>query len=62
MPESLYKSNDIDIFYRDSGEKVSLLLLHGFTGSGEALVPIFKDFVDEFRLIVKDIMLSRLTR
>ena len=53
-----YKSlevNGINISYRDIGKGPTLILLHGFTGTGEAWNPFLEDLSGNFRLIVPDL-------
>lgn len=53
-----YKSlevNGIDMAYRDIGSGPTLVLLHGFTGTGEAWDPFLEDLSSKFRLIVPDL-------
>lgn len=52
--ESL-KVNGIDMSYRDIGSGPTLVLLHGFTGTGEAWDPFLEDLASNFRLIVPDL-------
>src|SRR6185312_2372963 len=47
--------NNIDLYYEVHGNGFPLLLLHGFTGSGAALVPIFEPFTNTHQLIIPDL-------
>lgn len=47
--------NDFLMYYEIHGAGVPLLLLHGFTGSGAALVDLFQDMTQEYQLIIPDI-------
>lgn len=49
------KINDIDLYYEIHGKGIPLLLLHGFTGSGAALIDLFHDMADEYQLIIPDL-------
>jgi len=53
-----YKSlpvNGINMAYRDIGEGPTLVLLHGFTGTGEAWNPYLETLSTSHRLIVPDL-------
>ena len=47
--------NGIDLFYRDSGEGEPLLLLHGFTGSGDDWGHVFAQPMSGYRVIAPDL-------
>ena len=47
--------NGLDLFYRDSGNGEPLLLLHGFTGSGDDWQHVFAQPVGGFRVIAPDL-------
>ncbi len=47
--------NGLDLFYRDSGNGEPLLLLHGFTGSGDDWQHVFAQPIDGFRVIAPDL-------
>lgn len=48
--------NNSEMYYEIHGEGKPLLLLHGFTGSGAALVPLFNDdFASQHQLIIPDL-------
>lgn len=55
MPAHTIKINAIDMYYEIHGKGSPLLLLHGFTGSGAALVELFQDMIDEYQFIIPDI-------
>lgn len=46
--------NGITMAYRDIGSGPALVLLHGFTGTGEDWNPFLDDLAAEYRLIVPD--------
>lgn len=50
-----FNTNGIELFYRDIGQGYPLLLLTGFTGTGEGLLPLFENFENDHRLIIPDI-------
>lgn len=54
-PGKIISVNGFDMYYEIHGKGVPLLLLHGFTGSGTALIPIFKQLTDKYQLIVPDL-------
>jgi pimeloyl-ACP methyl ester carboxylesterase len=54
MLHSLH-ANGIDIFCRDSGSGAPLLLLHGFTGSGDDWAHVFAEPLAGHRVIVPDL-------
>ena len=47
--------NGLDLFYRDTGNGEPLLLLHGFTGSGDDWQHVFAQPIDGFRVIAPDL-------
>jgi pimeloyl-ACP methyl ester carboxylesterase len=47
--------NGVDLFYRDTGSGEPLLLLHGFTGSGDDWRHVFAQPIDGCRVIVPDL-------
>jgi pimeloyl-ACP methyl ester carboxylesterase len=47
--------NGIDLFYRDTGDGDSLLLLHGFTGSGDDWQHVFPNPIPGYRVIAPDL-------
>ena len=47
--------NGLQLFYRDSGKGDPLLLLHGFTGSGDDWKHVFADPIEGHRVIVPDL-------
>ena len=47
--------NGINMGYRDIGDGPILVLLHGFSGTGEAWNPLLEDLSAHFRLIVPDL-------
>jgi pimeloyl-ACP methyl ester carboxylesterase len=47
--------NGLQLYYRDRGEGLPLLLLHGFTGSGEDWNHVFASPIDGHRVIVPDL-------
>jgi pimeloyl-ACP methyl ester carboxylesterase len=47
--------NGIQLFYRDSGSGPPLLLLHGFTGSGDDWKHVFAAPLDGYRIIEPDL-------
>ncbi len=47
--------NGLQLFWRDRGEGQPLLLLHGFTGSGEDWQHVFADPVPGYRVITPDL-------
>lgn len=47
--------NGVDLFYRDTGSGEPLLLLHGFTGSGDDWQHVFAQPLDGFRVIAPDL-------
>ncbi len=55
MENNTIRINDFDLYYEVHGKGTPLLLLHGFTGSGTALIELFKDMTDEYQLIIPDI-------
>jgi len=55
MLANTIRINDIDLYYEIHGKGTPLLLLHGFTGSGVALVELFQDMTEEYQLIIPDI-------
>lgn len=55
MNAEVFKINDCEIFYEVIGEGEPLLLLHGFTGSGEDLKQTFGDYSQKYKLIIPDL-------
>ncbi len=47
--------NGLDLFYRDGGDGQPLLLLHGFTGSGDDWQHVFAQPLGGFRIIAPDL-------
>jgi pimeloyl-ACP methyl ester carboxylesterase len=47
--------NGVQLFYRDSGAGEPLLLLHGFTGSGDDWQHVFAEPLDGYRIIAPDL-------
>jgi pimeloyl-ACP methyl ester carboxylesterase len=47
--------NDFEMYYEIHGEGTPLLLLHGFTGSGAAVVQQFKQLSANYKLIIPDL-------
>lgn len=47
--------NGITMAYRDIGDGPALLLLHGFTGTGEVWDSYVKDLSEDYRLIIPDL-------
>jgi pimeloyl-ACP methyl ester carboxylesterase len=47
--------NGLQLFYRDSGSGEPLLLLHGFTGSGDDWQQVFADPIAGYRVIAPDL-------
>ena len=47
--------NGLDLFYRDNGSGEPLLLLHGFTGSGDDWQHVFPQPIDGRRVIAPDL-------
>jgi pimeloyl-ACP methyl ester carboxylesterase len=47
--------NGIEMYYELHGEGTPLVLLHGFTGSGQAWQPFITDFAQEYQLIIPDL-------
>jgi pimeloyl-ACP methyl ester carboxylesterase len=47
--------NGLQLFYRDSGPGEPLLLLHGFTGSGDDWRHVFADPIAGYRVIAPDL-------
>ena len=54
MPQS-FQVNGVELFCRDSGEGEPLLLLHGFTGSGEDWQHVFAEPLAGHRVIAPDL-------
>ena len=54
MPQSIHV-NGIELFFRDIGSGEPLLLLHGFTGSGDDWQHVFAEPLAGYRLIVPDL-------
>jgi pimeloyl-ACP methyl ester carboxylesterase len=49
------RANGIDIFCRDTGSGEPLLLLHGFTGSGDDWHSVFPEPLEGYRVIAPDL-------
>jgi pimeloyl-ACP methyl ester carboxylesterase len=47
--------NGLQLFYRDSGSGEPLLLLHGFTGSGDDWQHVFTDPIAGYRIVAPDL-------
>ena len=47
--------NGLQLFYRDSGHGAPLLLLHGFTGSGDDWQHVFAEPLPGYRIIAPDL-------
>ncbi len=47
--------NGLRLFYRDSGDGPTLLLLHGFTGSGADWQDVFAQPINGYRVIAPDL-------
>jgi pimeloyl-ACP methyl ester carboxylesterase len=47
--------NGLQLFYRDSGDGEPLLLLHGFTGSGDDWQHVFAEPITGYRVIAPDL-------
>jgi len=47
--------NGITMAYRDIGDGPALVLLHGFTGTGEVWNPFLEDLSAKYRLIIPDL-------
>ena len=47
--------NGLQLFYRDSGQGQPLLLLHGFTGSGDDWQHVFAEPIAGYRVIAPDL-------
>ena len=47
--------NGLQLFYRDNGEGTPLLLLHGFTGSGDDWRHVFDSPLSGYRTIAPDL-------
>ena len=54
MPQSIHV-NGIELFFRDSGSGEPLLLLHGFTGSGDDWQHVFAEPLAGYRIIAPDL-------
>ena len=54
MPHSIHV-NGIELFFRDSGSGEPLLLLHGFTGSGEDWQHVFTEPLAGYRILAPDL-------
>jgi pimeloyl-ACP methyl ester carboxylesterase len=54
MPRSIHV-NDVELFVRDSGSGEPLLLLHGFTGSGDDWQHVFAEPLAGYRQIAPDL-------
>ena len=54
MPQSIHV-NGIELFFRDIGSGEPLLLLHGFTGSGDDWQHVFAEPLAGYRLIAPDL-------
>ena len=53
--EHTFRVNDLDLFVRDSGAGEPLLLLHGFTGSGDDWQHVFAEPLAGYRVIAPDL-------
>ena len=53
MPTELLQ--DMDMYYEVRGEGEPLLLLHGFTGSGDDWKHVFPVWPDDWRLVIPDL-------
>lgn len=47
--------NGFDMYYQCVGKGEPLLILHGFTGSGDELVTLFADLATQYQLIIPDL-------
>ena len=47
--------NGLQLFYRDRGRGTPLILLHGFTGTGDEWQHVFADPLDAYRVIAPDL-------
>ena len=47
--------NGLDLYYRETGSGKPLLLLHGFTGSGDDWQHVFTQPIDGYRVIAPDL-------
>lgn len=47
--------NGFEMYYQIIGKGEPLLILHGFTGSGDELVRLFSNLGDKFKLIIPDL-------
>ncbi len=54
MPHSIHV-NGIELFFRDSGSGEPLLLLHGFTGSGDDWQHVFTEPLSGYRMLAPDL-------
>ena len=54
MPQSIHV-NGIELFFRDGGSGEPLLLLHGFTGSGDDWQHVFAEPLAGYRIIAPDL-------
>jgi pimeloyl-ACP methyl ester carboxylesterase len=54
MPHSIHV-NGIELFFRDSGSGEPLLLLHGFTGSGDDWQHVFSEPLSGYRILAPDL-------
>lgn len=55
MIQNTLTINAIDLYYEIHGTGKPLLLLHGFTGTGAALIPLFQDLTNNYQLIIPDL-------
>lgn len=55
MQSDTVRINDFDMYYEIHGSGKPVLLLHGFTGSGAALVDLFQEMTSEFQFVIPDI-------
>ena len=54
MPQSIH-ANGIELSFRDSGSGEPLLLLHGFTGSGDDWQHVFAEPLAGYRIVAPDL-------
>jgi pimeloyl-ACP methyl ester carboxylesterase len=53
-PGKLARTNDLEIFYRESGKGIPLILLHGGTDTHKLWDPFIPHFSERFRVITPD--------
>src|SRR5438067_2094013 len=53
--ENTLSINDFDMYYEIHGKGFPLLFLHGFTGSGAALIQGFQHLSSNYQLIIPDL-------